>query len=223
VKKLVKVSASILACNSAYIGNAVLEAERANVDIIHIDIMDGHYVKNLTFGPQTVRDLKKITKLPLDVHLEISNTHELIEVFADAGADIITVQLDTCIHPIRVLRTIKNLGKESGIAINPGMGVKQIKYLLKYIDYILLMSVEPGFGGQPFEESTYEKITEVKVILEEAGMNIPIAVDGGVNLDNAPRLIKAGVDILIAGSTIFSQNNIANSVAELKSKHKAPF
>jgi ribulose-phosphate 3-epimerase len=199
-----------------YIEKAVLEAECANVDIIHIDIMDGHYVKNLTFGPQTIRDLKKITKLPLDVHLEIENTQDMIEVFANAGADIITVQLDTCIHPIRVLRSIKNLGKKSGLAINPSMDAKPIKYLLKYIDYILLMSVEPGFGGQPFEESVYEKISDVKEILKEAGMSIPVAVDGGVDLCNVVKLKEAGVDILIAGSSIFSQGNISDTVEKFK-------
>lgn len=213
---MIKVSASILACNSMYIEKAVLEAECANVDIIHIDIMDGHYVKNLTFGPQTIRDLKKITKLPLDVHLEIENTQDMIEVFANAGADIITVQLDTCIHPIRVLRSIKNLGKKSGLAINPSMDAKPIKYLLKYIDYILLMSVEPGFGGQPFEESVYEKISDVKEILKEAGMSIPVAVDGGVDLCNVVKLKEAGVDILIAGSSIFSQGNISDTVEKFK-------
>ena len=185
---MVKVAASILACNTAYLGDAVLEAEKGKADIIHIDIMDGHYVKNLTFGPQTVRDLKSITSLPIEVHLELYNPHELIEVFADAGADMITVQLDCCAHPIRVFNMIRSFGKEVGVAINPGIDVKQLEYLVNHIDYILLMSVEPGFGGQPFEESTYEKIHIVKRMLRDKNLTLPIAVDGGVNIENVEKL-----------------------------------
>ncbi len=214
--KPVRIAASILACNSAYIGEAVLAADKGGADIIHVDIMDGHYVKNLTFGPQTVKDLKKITELPVDAHLEVSNPHELIEVFAGAGADIITVQMDCCDHPVRALETIRLMGKKAGLAINPGMGIEQLKYLLTHIDIILLMSVEPGFGGQKFEESIFKKLPEVVSMLEDEGLSIPIAVDGGVSLSNCSSLRRAGADILIAGSSIFSHKDIGKRISELR-------
>lgn len=213
---MVKVAASILACNSANLGNSVLEAEKGKADIIHIDIMDGHYVNNLTFGPQTVRDLKRITNLPIEAHLEVSNPDDLIETFAHNGADMITVQLDCCVHPIRIFNRIKHYGKQVGVAINPGTDVKPLQYLLKYIDYVVLMSVEPGFGGQAFEESVYDKIMVVKDIFKSQGKSIPVAVDGGINLDNAEKLKMSGVDILIVGSSIFGSDDIVHSISLFK-------
>lgn len=213
---MVKVAASILSCNHAFLGNAVIDAENGMADMIHIDIMDGHYVQNLTFGPKTVSDLKQITSIPVEVHLELTNADDVLDIFADAGADIITIQLDQCPHPIRTLRHIRGLGKKAGIAINPNVDGKQIKYILDYIDVIVLMSVEPGFGGQAFEVFTYEKIGELKNILEEANKDIPIAVDGGITFLIADRLKKAGVDILIIGSSIFEDGDIRTNIEKFK-------
>ena len=213
---MIKIAASILACNTAYLGDAVLKAERGKADIIHIDIMDGRYVNNLTFGPQTVRDLKKITNIPLDVHLEISNANELFGIFAEAGADIITFQLDHCLHPIRTFTKVKKYGKKVGLAINPSIGIEQLNYIAEYLDYVLIMGVEPGFGGQHFEITTFKKVEKVKKILKRKGIDIPIAVDGGINLDIAKKLKKVGVDIFIIGSSLFAYDDIGSRIAVFK-------
>jgi ribulose-phosphate 3-epimerase len=213
---LIKVAASILSCNTAYIGDAVLEAEKGKADIIHMDIMDGHYVKNLTFGPQVLKDIKQITDIPVEVHLEITNAHEIAEVFAQAGADIITVQLDSCLHPIRIFNTIKSYGKKVGVAINPSMSVEQIEHIITHIDHIVLMSVEPGFGGQVFEKSTYKKIRKVKEMIKRYEVDISLGVDGGIDMEIAKELSKAGAEVLIIGSSIFSKQSIVESVKSFK-------
>jgi len=213
---MTKVAASILSCNNAFLGDAVKRAEDAKADIIHIDIMDGHYVQNLSFGPKTVTDLKAITSLPVEVHLELENASEMIDVFAQAGADIIIIQYDQCPLPIRLLRRIRSLGKKAGIAVNPGVGIRQLKYFLGDIDVIVIMSVEPGFGGQAFEECTYEKVSEMKEILKEAGRDIPVAVDGGIDFSIADKLKKAGADILIVGSSLYAEDDIKRAVKMLK-------
>lgn len=214
---VIKVSASILACNTAYLGDSVIEVDNEGADIIHIDVMDGHYVENITFGPQTVRDLKHVTKLPIEVHLELYNPERLIENFIDAGADIITVQLDCCVHPIRIANKIKAYGKKVGLAVNPSMDLSQLKYLAQYIDYLLLMSVEPGFGGQVFEYTTYNKIRQAKQILKDIAVKIPIGVDGGINLNNACFVKQAGAEILVIGSALFLNNDLRETILKLKS------
>ncbi|RKL61601.1 ribulose-phosphate 3-epimerase [Thermoanaerobacteraceae bacterium SP2] len=213
---LTKVSASILACNTLYLGDNVVKIAQAGADIIHVDIMDGHYVNNLSFGPNTVRDLRQIISLPIEVHLELYNPEKFISDFAKAGADVITVQLDCCVHPIRIFNTIKNHGKKVGLAINPCMDINQIKYFVKYIDYLLLMSVEPGFGGQDFEETTLQKVKEAKSLLKRLGINLPIGVDGGVNLQNYELIKKAGVDILVIGSALFSETDLTDTISKFK-------
>lgn len=212
---MTKLSASILSCNTACLVDCVKKAEDVGVHYIHIDIMDGRYVKNLSFGPQTIIDLKKLTSLPLEVHLELFDPENFLEMFADAGADRLVVQRDCCSNPIRILKQIRKMNMQAGIAINPGDSISQLENLLNYVDFIIVMGVEPGFGGQNFEESTYMKIRKLKQIMNDHGLNVPIAVDGGINFEIADKLKQEGVDILIVGSGLFNDENIYTNYKEL--------
>ena len=212
---MTRISASILACNFAYLADEVRKAEDAGVHSIHIDIMDGRYVENITFGPQLITDLKAITSLPMEVHLEMFEPDRYLDMFAKAGSDRLVVQRDCCSNPIRTMNRIRELGMEAGIAVNPADDVSLLTYLLNYIDFIIIMSVEPGFGGQNFEESSIEKIRKLKQIMFDQGLNIPIAVDGGINVNIAERLRLEGVDILVVGSGLFKTKNLSETVQEL--------
>ena len=214
---MAKVSASLLNCDHTRIGEQVLAIEYAGAHFIHIDVMDGVYVENMAFDPQTVTDLKRICHLPVSVHLEVYHPEHIAPMFIQAGADIITFQLDACQNPLQLLRRIRLAGKKAGIGISPTHGIENLKYLLPHIDWLILMSVEPGFGGQPFENSIYEKLKSAQILMNQYNYHVPISIDGGVNLETGRHLVNAGADILISGSYLFTGSSISKQVTSLLS------
>ena len=220
MKNMVKIAPSILAADFARLGEEVIRAEKAGGDIIHVDIMDGHFVPNLTIGPAVVASLKKVTSLPLDVHLMVEEPDRFINAFAEAGASYLTVHAETGYHLERTLNVIKDKKCKVGIALNPATPVEDIKLVLEEIDLVLIMSVNPGFGGQEFIPFSIPKISQVKKMAEEIGREIEIEVDGGLTLDNVQDVAKAGATILVMGTSIFKAKSINETMAVLKKKLK---
>lgn len=210
------VSASILACDQTRLGEQVLAAEKAGIDYLHVDIMDGVYVANMTFGPQTIIDLKKVSKLKVSVHFEVCHPETFLPIFADVGAEVMTFQLDACSNPLHLIQEIQKKGIKAGIGIGPSYGIDRLKYLLPHIDWLIMMSAEPGYGGQPLNECVYEKTRQAKALMDKTGYSVPISVDGGVNASNGKLLVEAGADVLIAGSYIFQDDSMAHRVEGLK-------
>lgn len=201
--KTVKIAPSILSADFARLGEQVKEAEAAGADYIHIDVMDGHFVPNITVGPLVVRALRRITSLPLDVHLMIDRPEQFVEEFSRAGADIITVHWEACPHVHRVLEKIRSLGKKAGVSINPATPVWVLEEIAGEVELILAMTVDPGFGGQRLIPGTVVKVEKLRKMLEEKGVSPEIEVDGGVNEETAPLLVRAGAQVLVAGAAIF--------------------
>ena len=202
---MIKIAPSILSADILNLGRDIAAIEQAGADWIHIDVMDGHYVPNITYGPALVKAVKSVTKLPLDVHLMIQPAQPHIKAFADAGADIITVHPDADIHTHRVLSEIKSYGAKAGIALNPGVPITILEPLIPFIDLVLVMSVNPGFGGQTYISEITTKIAEIRQMLDRSGRNIELEVDGGINLSTAKNAITAGATALVAGAAIFGQ------------------
>jgi ribulose-phosphate 3-epimerase len=202
--KNTKIAPSILAADFAKLGEEVRAMEAAGADYIHVDVMDGHFVPNLTIGPQMVKALRPVTKLPLDVHLMISPVDPFIKDFADAGADIITVHPEAGPHVHRTVQLIKSFGKKAGVSLNPGSPLALIEHILGDIDLILVMSVNPGFGGQSFIDSQRAKMREARAMIDRSGRPIELEVDGGINGQTAALAIEAGADVLVAGTAAFA-------------------
>ena len=196
-------SPSILSADFSELGEEILKLEKGGADYIHLDIMDGHFVPNISFGPPVIKKLRGISKLPFDVHLMIDKPEKYIKDFVDAGADIITVHPESTIHLHRVIQMIKDHGVLAGVTLNPATPLESIEYVLDDIDMVLIMTVNPGFGGQSFIETMKEKIRKLRNIIDSGGLDIQIQVDGGVKLDNAREIIDCGVDIIVVGSGIF--------------------
>jgi len=213
-KPEVKLAPSILSADFARLGEQVSEVTRAGADYIHIDVMDGHFVPNITIGAPVVAAIRPHTNLPLDVHLMIEAPQQYLKQFADAGADIITVHIEACPHIHRVIQAIKELRVKAGVALNPGTPIDTLNDILPSLDLVLVMTVNPGFGGQTFIESTLDKIARLRTRLDKEGLTAELEVDGGINAEVAPRVVKAGARVLVAGAAVFSSGKTVKQAVQ---------
>ena len=213
---MVKVAPSILSADFSKLDNEIKDVEKAGADLIHIDVMDGHFVPNITIGPLIVKAARKSTQLPLDVHLMIENPDNFIPAFADAGADIITVHVEACSHLQRTVQLIRSYKVSPGVVLNPSTPLSALDYILDEIDMVLLMSVNPGFEGQSFIPSALPKTRQLKKMIEENKNSIDIEIDGGVKPANAKDIRDAGVDILVAGSAVFLSPDYKESIKNIR-------
>jgi len=216
----IKISPSILSADLSKLGSEIQNLEKAKADLIHIDVMDGHFVPNITIGPEVINKLRKYTSLPFDVHLMISPVHNFIKNFADAGADIITIHPEATNDLESSIKKIKSYNKKVGISLNPETPLDKLNNVLDKIDLVLIMSVNPGFGGQKFIENTLNKIKKLRLKIDQLKLKVEIEVDGGINFENSKSIIKAGADILVSGTTIFKSNggNIKKNIEILKNQ-----
>ena len=217
--KKIQISPSILSADFSQLGEEIKKLEDGGADLIHVDVMDGHFVPNLTIGPPVIKSIKNFTKLPFDVHLMISPVHKYIEDYAKAGADIITFHPEATDNLQNTIELVKKLNKKVGVSLNPDTEINVLNENFSNIDLVLVMSVYPGFGGQKFIEDSIEKIKKLKKIKEENNYNYDIEVDGGINFSNSKDVLTAGANILVSGTTIFNENNgdIKKNIETLKS------
>lgn len=219
-EKMRKLSASILAGDFGRLAEEVQEAERAGVDWIHVDIMDGHFVPNLTIGPDVTRAIRKATTLPLDVHLMIDNPDNYLAAFVDAGADWLGVHVEAAVHLHRTLQRIKELGAKATVVLNPATPLTSLEVILPEVDMVLLMTVNPGFAGQKFIPEVLPKVRQLRQIIDQRRLPVLLEVDGGVHRDTIDALVEAGADVLVSGSGIFNEEGIADNVRRLKERMK---
>ena len=216
-KPEVKLAPSILSADFGRLGEQVAEAANAGADYIHVDVMDGQFVPPITIGAQAVAALRRWTGLPLDVHLMINTPEKQLEPFAKAGSDIITVHIESCPNIKQVVKSIKDLGVKAGVSLNPATPASAVMEILPQIDLLLVMTVNPGYGGQPFIESTLEKIAQLRAELDRKSLAVELEVDGGINVEVAPRVVKAGARVLVAGAAVFSSGKtVAQALKELR-------
>ncbi len=213
-----KIAPSILSADFALLGEELKKIEDAGADLIHIDVMDGHFVPNITVGPFVVEAVKKATSLPLDVHLMIERPEDYISAFACAGADIITVHVEACTHLHRTIQQIKEAGKKAGVSLNPSTPLVMADCILEDIDLLLIMSVNPGFSGQKFIPSALEKIREARRMLDKIGSKAYLEVDGGIKLDNIAEVASAGADMFVSGSGVFGTQDYKKTIEEMKKR-----
>ncbi len=218
----VRIAPSILSADFAALGAAVAAAEAGGADLIHVDVMDGHFVPNLTIGPPVVAALHRVTGLPLDVHLMITDPDRYIDRFADAGAAAISVHVETTPHLHRTLGHVRSRGVRAGVVLNPATAVSTLSEVAGEVDFVLVMSVDPGFGGQTLIPGSVAKIARVRRLLDEAGNRAPVEVDGGVDRGNAARLVEAGAEILVAGAAVFGAPDVPAAVRGLREAACAP-
>ena len=211
----IKISPSILSADFSILGDEIKSLEKAGADLIHIDVMDGHFVPNITMGPPIIKMIRKCTKLPFDVHLMISPVEKYIKAFADAGSDIITIHPEATDNLKRAVGTIKSLGKKAGVSLNPKTPISALMDVINDIDLILIMSVNPGFAGQSFMGEVLPKVTELRKMINNKKLKIDIEIDGGINFETAPLAVKAGANILVSGTTIFS-GSLKDNIQKLR-------
>jgi len=217
-----KIAPSILSADFSRLGEEVRAVESAGADYIHVDVMDGHFVPNITIGPLVVEAVRKVTNLPLDVHLMIAEPELYIPDFAEAGSDIIVVHAEATSHLHREVQLIKSFGKKAGVSLNPATPLNCLDYILEELDLVLLMTVNPGFGGQLFIEACIPKIQALRGTLDKRGLETELEVDGGIKTDNIARISHAGADVFVAGSAVFGSDDYAATIAELKRQSKEP-
>jgi ribulose-phosphate 3-epimerase len=217
-----KIAPSILSADFARLGEEVRAVEAAGADYIHIDVMDGHFVPNITIGPLVVEAVRRVTALPLDVHLMIENADRYIPDFVKAGADIVVVHAEATSHLHRTIQLIKSLGARAGVSLNPATPLCALEHVLEDLDLVLLMTVNPGFGGQSFIESCIPKIHALRAMLDRRGCEAELEVDGGVKTDNIARIAHAGANVFVAGSAVFGSSDYSATIAELKRRAREP-
>ena len=211
----IKISPSILSADFSILGDEIKNLEKAGADLIHVDVMDGHFVPNITMGPPIIRAIRKCTKLPFDVHLMISPVEKYIKAFADAGSDIITLHPEATDNLKRAIQTVKSFGKKAGVSLNPKTPISALMDVINDIDLILIMSVNPGFAGQSFMSEVLPKVSELRKMINDKKLKIDIEIDGGINFETAPLAVKAGANILVSGTTIFS-GSLKDNIKKLR-------
>ncbi|MDI6754653.1 MAG: ribulose-phosphate 3-epimerase [Thermodesulfobacteriota bacterium] len=219
-EKFNKISPSILSADFSRLGEEVKAVETAGADYIHVDVMDGHFVPNITIGPMIVESLRRMTSLPLDVHLMIQNPDNFLSAFIDAGADILTVHVEACVHLHRTLSEIKKRGARAGVSLNPATPLCLIESALEYADLVLVMTVNPGFGSQEFIPSVLPKVEQLRTLIDQKGWNLEVEVDGGIKVDNIGEVAKAGADVFVSGSGIFKTSDYGKTITAMREEVK---
>lgn len=215
---MVKIAPSLLSADFSDLKGQVNQVEQAGADWVHLDVMDGHFVPNITFGPLVVRSIRKLTKLPFDTHLMIEDADKYVEDFRKAGSDIITVHVEACRHPAKTIQRIKSLGALAGVSLKPATPVARLKDILKLVDLVLIMTVNPGFGGQSFIEGSETKILETAEAIKHTNPGVYLEVDGGIDHTTAERVVKAGANVLVAGSYVFGSGDMRGAISTLREK-----
>jgi ribulose-phosphate 3-epimerase len=216
VSQSIRIAPSILSADFAHLADEIAQVEAAGADLLHVDVMDGHFVPNLTLGPPIIEAIRKVTRLPLDVHLMITNADLSVADFVAAGANYLTVHVEACPHLHRTVQAIKERDVKAGVTLNPATSLSAIEEILCDVDLVLIMSVNPGFGGQQFIPSSLDKIARARRLLDEIGSHALLEVDGGVKVDNAAQVVEAGADVLVSGSAIFSTSDYAATIKAMR-------
>jgi len=216
MKQKKKIAPSILSADFAHLAEEIRKVEEAGADMIHVDVMDGHFVPNFTIGPPIVRAIRKVTRLPLDVHLMMTNPDDFIPDFIKAGSDYLTVHVETCPHLHRTIQSIKENGVKAGVTLNPATALSLVEPILPFVDLLLIMSVNPGFGGQSFIPQVLDKVREARRMIDEMKLSVELEVDGGLKVDNVGAIAQAGADIFVAGSAVFHSKDYKETLEKMR-------